>query len=245
VSLERALNAGIVSAVVALIDGFYEKESPYARFYALETVARCPYFAFTSVLHLYETLGWWRRSEYLKVHFAESWNELHHLMIMEALGGNERWADRFVAQHAAVGLYWATCAIYLLSPRMAYHLMELVEEHAFESYDKFLTSHGEQLKTLPAPAVAVAYYTGSDKYLLDEFQVGVPPGSRRFPQMATLHDVFTAIRDDEGVPCHTMRLCQTAGAVVSPHAEGGGAEAGCEGLVECVLEQPTGIKAAR
>ena len=27
-----------------------------------------------------------------QVHFAESWNELHHLLIMEALGGNERWA---------------------------------------------------------------------------------------------------------------------------------------------------------
>ena len=24
----------------------------------------------------------------LKVHFAESWNELHHLLIMESLGGN-------------------------------------------------------------------------------------------------------------------------------------------------------------
>ena len=27
-----------------------------------------------------------------QVHFAESWNELHHLLIMESLGGNERWA---------------------------------------------------------------------------------------------------------------------------------------------------------
>ena len=26
----------------------------YARFYALETIARVPYFAYTSVLHLYE-----------------------------------------------------------------------------------------------------------------------------------------------------------------------------------------------
>lgn len=36
-----------------------------------------------SVLHLYETFGWWRRRDYLKVHFAESWNEMHHLLIME------------------------------------------------------------------------------------------------------------------------------------------------------------------
>ena len=72
------------------------------------------------------------------MHFAESWNELHHLLIMEALGGNERWArarsaaqrsargvatllrcshaapralqvDRALSQHTAVGLYWITC----------------------------------------------------------------------------------------------------------------------------------------
>lgn len=36
-----------------------------------------------SVLHMYESFGWWRRADYLKVHFAESWNEMHHLLIME------------------------------------------------------------------------------------------------------------------------------------------------------------------
>jgi hypothetical protein len=38
----------------------------YARFYALENIARMPYFSYLSVLHLYESLGWWRKSEYLK-----------------------------------------------------------------------------------------------------------------------------------------------------------------------------------
>lgn len=57
----------------------------YARFYALETIARMPYFSYLSVLHLYETLGWWRRADYIKMHFAESWNELHHLLIMEVI----------------------------------------------------------------------------------------------------------------------------------------------------------------
>ncbi|KAJ0748777.1 putative ubiquinol oxidase (non-electrogenic) [Helianthus annuus] len=41
--------------------------------------------AFISVLHMYESFGWWRKSEYLKVHFAESWNEMHHLLIMEVI----------------------------------------------------------------------------------------------------------------------------------------------------------------
>lgn len=78
----------------------------YARFHALETIARVPYFAYTSVLHLYETLGWWRRADVMKIHFAESWNELHHLLIMEELGGNDRYLDRLVAQHLAVFYYF-------------------------------------------------------------------------------------------------------------------------------------------
>jgi hypothetical protein len=53
----------------------------------LETVARIPYFSAISLLHLYESLGFWRAgAELRKVHFAEEWNELHHLQIMEALG---------------------------------------------------------------------------------------------------------------------------------------------------------------
>jgi ubiquinol oxidase len=108
-------------------------ERHYARFYALETIARVPYFAYTSVLHLYETLGWWRRADYMKIHFAESWNELHHLLIMEELGGNARFTDRFVAQHIAFFYYWLVTVLYMLAPPVAYNLNEHVERHAFDT----------------------------------------------------------------------------------------------------------------
>jgi ubiquinol oxidase len=32
---------------------------PIQRFWLLETVARMPYFSYLSMLHLYETLGFW------------------------------------------------------------------------------------------------------------------------------------------------------------------------------------------
>lgn len=238
-ALEKSINRLIVESVVVVIDKLY-REKPYARFFVLETVARVPYFAYTSVLHLYETLGWWRRADYLKVHFAESWNELHHLLIMESLGGDKDWADRFLAQHMAVAYYWMTCAIYLGSPRMAYNLMEQVETHAFHTYDTFLQTDGEALKKLPAPEVAVKYYTG-EQYLFDEFQTARTPGTRR-PVVKTLYDVFTAIRDDEAEHCVTMRVCQSNGALHSPHdgvslPEG---EDPCAGVAECLSQYPTG-----
>ena len=38
----------------------------------LETVARIPYFAYISILHLYESVGFWRAgAELRKIHFAE------------------------------------------------------------------------------------------------------------------------------------------------------------------------------
>jgi ubiquinol oxidase len=44
----------------------------YAKFYALETIARVPYFAYVSVLHLKESCGYRRQNKDLvKLHFSE------------------------------------------------------------------------------------------------------------------------------------------------------------------------------
>ena len=106
-------------------DREYILSRSYARFYALETIARMPYFSYLSVLHLYETLGWWRRADYLKVHFCESWNELHHLLIMEELGGHKQFIDRFIAQHTAFFYYWFVVFFYMTNPAFAYNLNEV------------------------------------------------------------------------------------------------------------------------
>ena len=57
--VERRVNEALIGVAVTVIDNLYGGRS-YARFHALETVARVPYFSFMSVLHLYETFGWWR-----------------------------------------------------------------------------------------------------------------------------------------------------------------------------------------
>lgn len=181
---------------------FAGDDRDYARFYALETIARMPYFSYLAVLHLYETLGWWRQANYLKIHFAESWNELHHLLIMEELGGSDRWSDRFVAQHVAVGYYWVVTIMYMLNPTLAYNLNENVEEHAFLTYDKFLKENEERLKKIPAPVVAKEYYRDGDLYMFDEFQTGTCEPRR--PKCDTLYDTFVNIRDDEAQHVSTM-----------------------------------------
>jgi ubiquinol oxidase len=172
----------------------------------------------TSVLHLYETLGWFRRKEYIKLHFAETWNELHHLLIMEALGGNDRFSDRWVAQHIAFFYYWLVVILYMTAPAVAYDMMSKIEAHAYNTYDEFLKSHEEELKSLPAPQVAIDYYEKGNLFLFDAFQNNVfdaeMSGSRvdstetRRPVISNLYDVFFNIRADEGEHSATMGRLQ-------------------------------------
>lgn len=208
----------LVGVLVFVINVVYKKR-PYPRFYVLETVARVPYFSYLSVLHLYETLGWWRKVDWLKVHFAESWNELHHLLIMEELGGGDNWSDRFLARHTALLYYWIVIGLYLVSPKAAYNFMEQVEQHAFASYNKFLKEEEAYLKAQPAPQVAIDYYRDGDLYMFDEFQTARTTTYRR-PTIDNLYDVFVAIRDDEMEHVKTMVACQRAddkNTLASPH----------------------------
>lgn len=187
-------------------------ERAYARFYALETIARMPYFSYTSVLHLLETLGLWRRAHYLKVHFAESWNELHHLLIMEELGGHALWRDRWVAQHVAFAYYWMCVALYLYNPTHAYHLNQVVEQEAAATYTAFIQQHAAYLHQQPAPQTAVEYYTGHDLTLFDAMHHHHDNDdevkNRRRPVCNTLLDCFVNIRDDEEEHVKTMAFFQ-------------------------------------
>ncbi len=78
----------------------------------------------------------------MKIHFAESWNELHHLLIMEELGGNERWGDRVIAVHLAFFYYWVAIAVYMASPETAYNLNEQVRYCGVGRMDGWMDGYG-------------------------------------------------------------------------------------------------------
>ena len=52
----KTLNSLVLDITVAIIDFLY-KGRDYPRFWVLEEIARAPYFAFLSVLHLRESMG--------------------------------------------------------------------------------------------------------------------------------------------------------------------------------------------
>lgn len=203
-----ALMKAIFLSLCWTLDILYEGR-PIQKFFVLETIARLPYFSFTAMLQLYESLGWWRTPQLRDIHHAEEHNELHHLLIMESLGGDQNWLDRSAAQFAALSYFWVLLGTFAASPELAYNFSVLVEEHAYVTYCQFVEENEELLRRLPAPPVAIEYYRSGDLYYFDKFQTRrAKEGSLRRPPCDNLFDVFSNIRDDEFEHISTMKACQ-------------------------------------
>ncbi len=161
------------------------------------------------------------------MHFAESWNELHHLLIMEELGGNSLFMDRFIAQYIAFFYYWLVVLLYMTFPAVAYDLNKHVETHAYETYDSFLKENEQWLKQLPPAKAAVDYYEAPNPFLYDAFQCEnvnynhhvamdtladpktiIQERREQQRKLECLYDVFERVRDDEAVHAKTMYILQ-------------------------------------
>ena len=145
----KKINSFILSITVSIIDYLYRGRH-FQRFWVLEEIARAPYFAFLSVLHLRESLGL-RGPEHIYLmeeHFAQTLNETEHLEHMESRGGADYWIDRFFARHLVLVYYWVNVVYYWLAPKSAYHLSYEVEIHAAETYAKYLALNGHDDKIL-------------------------------------------------------------------------------------------------
>ena len=143
----RKFNDVVLSITVAIIDFLY-RDLPIQRFWVLETIARAPYFAFLSVLHLRESLGLRTEEHYylMKEHFAQTINETEHLREMESRGGADRWIDRVFAYHLVLIYYWIMVGYYFLAPVFAYHLNSGIEFHATETYLDYFWDHQDDAK---------------------------------------------------------------------------------------------------
>ena len=145
----KKINEVTLNITVAIIDFLYRGRD-YQRFWVLEEIARAPYFAFLSVLHLRESLGL-RGEDHLylmKEHFSQTINETEHLEYMESKGGSAYWIDRVFAKHLVLIYYWINVVYYLLAPRSAYHLSYEVEVHAAVTYTEYLANNGHDDKIL-------------------------------------------------------------------------------------------------
>ena len=140
--MAKALNSLLLSTTIGMLDKLYKGRN-IQRFWVLEVIARAPYFAFLSVLHFRESLGLKNHItlKLMKEHFYQAVNETEHLEEMEKRGGDKFWIDRFFARHLVLIYYWIMVFYYLLNPINAYDLNMKIEEHAFETYSKYLVKN--------------------------------------------------------------------------------------------------------
>jgi ubiquinol oxidase len=166
------------------LDIIYEGK-PLDRFWMLETVARQPYFSYVAILHMYETLGWWEvDGELRKEHASEEYNETMHLKIMESMGADRLWWNRFLARHASIMYFVVLILFYLFTPRYAYISSELLERHAVDTYDQFYEENDVILKKMQCTQAALYYQ----------------------PNARNMYDIFRSISNDENQHADTMQL---------------------------------------
>tara|TARA_B100001029_G_C14886857_1_gene353100 strand:- start:108 stop:614 length:507 start_codon:yes stop_codon:yes gene_type:complete len=136
----KKFNLFILDLSVGILDRLYYKSRSIQRFWVLEVIARAPYFAFLSVLHLQESLGLKTplSNKLMKSHFYQAINETEHLEEMESRGGSKFWVDRFLSRHLVLFYYWGMVFYYVLSPSNAYDINLKIEEHPYETYSKYL-----------------------------------------------------------------------------------------------------------
>ena len=143
----KYLNSFILNNTVKVLDFIYS-DRHLQRFWVLEVIARSPYFAFLSVLHFKESLGIKNDTTMflMKEHFYQAINETEHLKEMEKRGGDKFWLDRFLARHLVLVYYWIMVIYYFCSPTNAYDVNIKIEEHAFNTYTKYLKTHPDDQK---------------------------------------------------------------------------------------------------
>lgn len=141
------------------------RNRPIDRFWFLETVARMPYLSYVTMLHIYETLGWWEIDGPLKIlHTSEEINETMHLRIMESLGGDSLWWNRFIARHGAIVYFTVLIVMFMVSPKLAYLSSELLEMHAVHTYTEFYETNEKRLKMMKPTAEALEYDPYSESF---------------------------------------------------------------------------------
>lgn len=155
----KKFNDTVLNITVAIIDFLY-KNRPVQRFWLLETIARAPYFAFLSVLHLRESLGLRGESHLylMKEHFEQTLNETTHLEEMESRGGSKYLVDRVFAYNLVIFYYWVMVIYYWLNPVSAYHLNAGIEYHATETYLSYLFEHKDDHKIAEIAADEMNHY---------------------------------------------------------------------------------------
>ena len=129
---------------------------------SLEIIARTAYTAEESACHYLETIGLDKEGtirETLELARYQHTNEqAHEDIFARDLDGLKNWADRFLARHIAVAIYWVFAITTLMDHEMASLLGEAVEVEAVKTYRRMLMEQPLDWLNQPASLTATRYW---------------------------------------------------------------------------------------
>jgi len=146
----------------------YGKKPSYAKFKAVEVIARIPYQSWE--VATYTLLTGLYANEERAIALAKTSafsrqaqdNETMHVVVITQICKRLRCTGFF--RHTLIPLlfaffyFWTIYVLYMLSPKSALELNFLFESHAYAQYQEFLEREGERLRDTPVVSDFLAFY---------------------------------------------------------------------------------------
>jgi len=164
----------------------YGEKPSYLKFRAVEVIARVPYHSWSSAAYTLLTFFYANEQKALELSKVERFariaqdNETMHVIVISQLADKEQPAG--IIRHTLIPMFFAffyfgaSYFMFLLRPRWSYELNYLFESHAFDQYNRFLESRGEELHNKPILSDFLSHY---GRYPINQY------------------DFFLSIRNDE------------------------------------------------
>lgn len=134
----------------------YGHAPSYAKFRAVEVIARVPYHSWESAAYTLLTLCYTSEKRALRLTRVAAFarhaqdNETMHVVVISTLckreGGTDILRHTFIPMLFAFFYFWASYVLYLLNPRWSYELNYMFEQHAFDQYSRFIKERKEELE---------------------------------------------------------------------------------------------------
>lgn len=134
----------------------YGKEPSYLKFRSVEVIARVPYHSWSSSAYSLLTLFYSNEQKAIELTNTATYaqlaqdNETMHVVVISQLVKEEERVG--VIRHTLIPMlfaffyFWWSYVLFLVNPRYSYELNYMFENHAFEQYNRFLETRGEELK---------------------------------------------------------------------------------------------------
>jgi hypothetical protein len=146
----------------------YGRKPSYAKFKAIEVIARIPYqsweiAAYTILTALYSNER--RAIELTKLNVFSRMaqdNETMHVVVLsqivQRLHCQSFFRHTFIPFLFSFFYFWTVYVLFLFSRRAALDLNYLFESHAYTQYSKFLDAEGDRLRQIPVTSDFLAFY---------------------------------------------------------------------------------------